>query len=535
MNLVRVTALIAQIVVYTYTRIKYGGPRAFRYFLPRKGNLDISIKRGGRGGRGGRKPPISTRAPHDDAHDDAHPHPPLTDSAPHTSHLLATVGVYGNLTRGKRKTKSSRWVLTPVIRKEPKKNTGTPGDDPGDGPLSFTLKLVIMTLRRTGDNRMKEEFQIQIDTSAQTDPPPLLPLRKVKLDSGVEMWHADLPIEENERYYEYEIGRETGEIRDYCLHFKILDEVSINRGDYEVCHNPGALPYMKNGGRKRKISYNMTMCYNQIMHTDDVHDGRLSGYRHLLPSIAYHSKHGWDQFVVYAPYWDYEGLQELLSGPIKDGLVTIIKLDESIAYLDPNLVAGNRANYVLLNRWRKVKFETLVWLANDCLNRYSGYSTFYRSMDVDELVYHPRWKTNTDDHKNILATKGGGPLRMPEESARQGTTKKDLYELNGLNGLSLYDELGDFEKDPFSSYIRGWPVHFRLPKWEPLYHATERATRLKKGKFGKTILKPDEVYFDWTHYPGLCRQSHGCRRYEAMSFNYGHIKLGEKKKKRRKR
>lgn len=138
-------------------------------------------------------------------------------------------------------------------------------------------------------------------------------------------WYADVPDSEWTRWTK-ESKSET------CLQFSILNETEHAVGDFKTCHRPGALP---------TTPYNLTMCFVTMLTPDEKGHGLHAGYRHLLPSIAYHQRHGVDQFVVYVSTENRAAVLDLLAGPIAEGLVTLLLMDKSLHKLGPYDVEYN--------------------------------------------------------------------------------------------------------------------------------------------------------------------------------------------------
>ena len=149
---------------------------------------------------------------------------------------------------------------------------------------------------------------------------------KLFLYGWVDIWYADVPAVVWRKWHDRNN-------KNNCVAFSIVrKEVDADAattttseqllGKYESCHNAGALPdvfsngqqsaarprpahppaEMKTGGRSSgapATKYNFTLCYATLLTPDTKNKGLRAGYRHLLPAIAYHVRHGVDQIILF--------------------------------------------------------------------------------------------------------------------------------------------------------------------------------------------------------------------------------------------
>ena len=301
---------------------------------------------------------------------------------------------------------------------------------------------------------------------------------------GVDNWYADMPDEEWERWMgqdstvnagQYEASGDTA-----CLKFSHLDEGDNVLADMESCHNPRLLPA---AGTQ---PYNFTMCFSTLLMPDEEHDGLHAGYRHLLPSIGYHSRHGVDQFVFYISTKNRQATVDLLAGPIADGLVTLILLDSSLEKVDSYNVKIDSYNV-------KINSQVLTqeWFENDCMNRYKGHTKLMRTMDYDELMYPTAWR----------------------DTAKNAT----------LDGLSMVDTLSAFLDDTQADYVYARGYNWELVEDQTLLHAKIRTAKMP-GRFFKSIFKPDHLALTWVHIPTNCFDQE-CKKYSQDLVEYAHYRL----------
>lgn len=182
-----------------------------------------------------------------------------------------------------------------------------------------------------------------------------------------------------------------------------------------------------------------------------------SGWPLLLPNIAYHTRHGFDQVVLYVDSPNLNSAFEMLAKPIEQGLVTIIAVDEKPS-------GYNR----IVDSYDEL-INTQYWINNDCTNRFKGHAELLVLGDFDEFLYNPVWRND-----------------------------------NQLEGRSLLDEMKSFRQSSADFLPTTYYDWERLaPVSTSALHSTMRRST-KENRFGKAVIKPDQVAQAFQHAPLNC-------------------------------